>query len=260
MSASPHPALVLWLIREGIARTWSELSKYFDTRGDSSGGYNLHTVVARLYNAGLVEADADELDVRAMLSFNKIIDPTFSATPLVYNSLGTLGIRLSDFARTGPSTRMVIEPGLRRTTGTQYKSDILVFMPFTDALRPVYDDHLKAVARRLRKTIKRGDDFFTTEEIIDDIWTALLETKVVIADCTGRNPNVFYELGLAHAVGKPTILITQNSDDIPFDLRHRRYVQYELTPRGMKLFEEELRATIKWAIAEEASSSHSARG
>lgn len=44
-------------------------------------------------------------------------------------------------------------------------------------------------------SIKRPDDFFTAQGVMADIWTALLETKLVIADCTGRNPNVFYELG-----------------------------------------------------------------
>jgi hypothetical protein len=46
--------------------------------------------------------------------------------------------------------------------------------------------------------------------------------KSVIADSSGRNLNVFYEIGLAHAIGVPVILITRSSDDVPFDLRHRR--------------------------------------
>jgi hypothetical protein len=49
---------------------------------------------------------------------------------------------------------------------------------------------------------------------------------VVVCDCTGRNPNVFYEIGIAHTLGREVILITQNAADIPFDLRHLRYVAY----------------------------------
>jgi hypothetical protein len=51
-------------------------------------------------------------------------------------------------------------------------------------------------------------------------------------------------MGLAHAVGREIILITQDPDDVPFDLRHRRYLSYELTPRGMRDFEERLEKTI----------------
>ena len=57
--------------------------------------------------------------------------------------------------------------------------------------------------------------------------------------------NVFYEIGLAHAIGVPVILITRSSDDVPFDLRQRRYIHYEFTPRGMKAFEEALKKTIE---------------
>ncbi|WP_217989549.1 hypothetical protein [Sphingomonas lenta] len=51
-------------------------------------------------------------------------------------------------------------------------------------------------------------------------------SRVVICDCTGRNPNVFYEAGIAHTLGREVILITQNGQDIPFDLRHLRYIPY----------------------------------
>jgi cytochrome P450 len=114
----------------------------------------------------------------------------------------------------------------------------------------VYEDHLMAVAQQLGRSMARADDFFTNDQIINEIWTALVNTKLVIADCTQRNLNVFYEIGLAHAIGKPTILIAQSSDDIPFDLRHRRFLQYKFTPRGMKSFEQALERTIDTVLAE----------
>lgn len=55
---------------------------------------------------------------------------------------------------------------------------------------------------------------------------------------------MFYELGMAHAIGKDVIVITQSADDVPFDIRHLRYLQYEYTPRGVAEFERRLRATI----------------
>jgi len=62
---------------------------------------------------------------------------------------------------------------------------------------------------------------------MEDIWSMILSAEVVVADITGRNANVFYELGIAHTLGKPVILITQTTEDIPFDLNRYRHVIYE---------------------------------
>jgi len=55
--------------------------------------------------------------------------------------------------------------------------------------------------------------------IMQQIWVYILNARVLIAELTGKNPNVFYELGLAHAQGKDVILLTQSINDVPFDLR-----------------------------------------
>ena len=54
----------------------------------------------------------------------------------------------------------------------------------------------------------------------------IARSKVVVCDLTGRNANVFYETGIAHALGREVVLITQSEHDIPFDLAHHRYVKY----------------------------------
>ena len=61
---------------------------------------------------------------------------------------------------------------------------------------------------------------------MEDVWKGIFQAKVVIADLTSRNPNVYYELGIAHTLGKRFILLAQNIDDIPFDLRHYRCILY----------------------------------
>ena len=127
----------------------------------------------------------------------------------------------------------------------QAKHFAFVLMPFDAYLKPVYEDHIVGSARKLGLRAARGDDFFTSHSVMGDIWNAIMSASAIIADCTGRNPNVFYEIGLAHAVGKPVILITQNKDDVPFDIRHLRYIQYDYTPRGMRAFEERLMDTLR---------------
>jgi hypothetical protein len=125
------------------------------------------------------------------------------------------------------------------------KADIFVIMPFLKELKPVYDDHIRPAAENMNLTIARGDDFFTAKSVVSDIWNAMNACRIVIADCTGRNPNVFYEMGMAHTLGKPVILIAQNREDIPFDIQHIRYLIYNFTPRGMMEFEKILTATIE---------------
>ncbi len=129
---------------------------------------------------------------------------------------------------------------------TQYNCDIFMVMPFSDTLTHVYSDHIRPLAQALDLTIKRGDDFFSQRMIISEIWGAIFAAKVIIADCTGRNPNVFYEMGIAHTLGKKIITITQNKDDIPFDLQNYRYIPYKDHPDEWVKFETTLqRAIIK---------------
>ncbi len=66
---------------------------------------------------------------------------------------------------------------------------------------------------------KRADDLYRPSAIVHDIWAYVKTSRVMLGDLTGKNPNVFYELGLAHAVGKPVVMVTQSIEDVPFDLR-----------------------------------------
>lgn len=128
----------------------------------------------------------------------------------------------------------------------QFRSDVFMLMPFSGrTAQEVYKNHILKVVKDRELTINRGDDFFTGTHVVHDIWSAINAAAVVIADCTGRNPNVFYELGIAHTLGKKTILIAEREEDVPFDLRTYRYIKYDYTPPGMSLFE----AALKHALA-----------
>ena len=95
----------------------------------------------------------------------------------------------------------------------------------------------------------RADDIYDNRPIIEDIWRYTNEAGILIAELTGRNPNVFYETGIAHSVGKEVILITQSMDDVPFDLKHLRCTVYEYTPRGVATLEQNLRNTMLNVLA-----------
>ncbi|MEQ8675846.1 MAG: DUF4062 domain-containing protein [Aggregatilineales bacterium] len=122
----------------------------------------------------------------------------------------------------------------------QFKSDVFMIMPFREKFMAVYGDHIKPTMERGGLKIIRGDDFFSENAIVDEIWAAIYHSKIVVAECTDRNPNVYYELGIAHAIGKPSILIVQDIEDIPFDLRHLRIIVYQPTPESLKDLEIQL--------------------
>ena len=102
---------------------------------------------------------------------------------------------------------------------------VSAMMPFDAGFATVYES-IQAAAAATGLRCRRADDIWEHPEIIQDIVSLIDHSRVVICDCSGRNPNVFYEAGIAHTLGRQVILITQNGDDIPFDLRHLRYIHY----------------------------------
>ena len=60
--------------------------------------------------------------------------------------------------------------------------------------------------------------------MLDRIYNQIAKSDVIISDMTGKNPNVFYETGYAHALGKRVLMLTQSVHDIPFDLKHFQHI------------------------------------
>jgi hypothetical protein len=179
----------------------------------------------------------------------RFVDETqLQISPLFYDVQKALGFSLSALA-TASAESIYVQPTLGKPLDkSEVWSKIFMIMPFRDELTPVYKDHILKIANHLNVTCTRGDDFFSTEGIITEVWSAIYHAELCIADCTGRNPNVFYEIGVAHTVGRPCILIAQSIDDIPFDIRHLRVIIYKYTPLGMKDFETKLENTIRTVL------------
>jgi hypothetical protein len=109
---------------------------------------------------------------------------------------------------------------------------VSAMMPFYPSFDAVYGA-LQNMAKTANLRCRRADDIWENPAVMQDVVSLIDRSRVVIADCTGRNPNVFYEIGIAHTLGRNVILITQNDADIPFDLRHLRYVTYLNNNEGM---------------------------
>ena len=129
---------------------------------------------------------------------------------------------------------------------------VFVLMPFTEDLTNIYQSIIKPTIEAPEFTLvcKRADDIKSNRAIIQDIWKSLCEARLVIADLTGFNANVLYELGIAHTLGKETILIYQRGADVkfPFDLAHIRRIEYENNALGGKQLEGQLAQTIRALI------------
>lgn len=117
---------------------------------------------------------------------------------------------------------------------------VSVMMPFNSQFDGVYQA-LQSACVSLRLECKRADDIWDHSTVIQDIFTLIFRSKIVVCDFSGKNPNVFYEAGLAHALGRNVIPIVQHPSDIPFDLTHHRYIQYLNNGQGL----EKLAADIK---------------
>lgn len=103
-----------------------------------------------------------------------------------------------------------------------------VAMPFGSLFQIEYEKIIFPALEELNIKCVRGDEIYSKQRIVDDIWHSLKKCRFVLAELTGKNPNVLYEVGLAHAIGKPVIIITRNSDDVPFDLKALRYLYYDV--------------------------------
>ena len=116
-----------------------------------------------------------------------------------------------------------------------------ILMPF----KPVED--FKPVHEAIRTAIEnagldpqRADNIFTTGAVLEKILRQIAEAEVVVADLTGKNANVFYETGIAHTVKENVVLLAQDIEDIPVDLRPFEYIVYRPDPDGLRNLSERL--------------------
>jgi len=120
-------------------------------------------------------------------------------------------------------------------------------MPFSYAWSNDVHQILAGACKSLSVQAVRGDDVFTPTDILVDIWRSLNTADFVIADITGRNPNVLYELGIAHTLAKPVLIISRNASDIPIDVSTRRVILYG---QNEETWREDLELKASQAISE----------
>lgn len=123
-----------------------------------------------------------------------------------------------------------------------------ILSPLNGEFDAIYEDIICKVLSSKGIAFRRADEIYGVQPIIEDVEEAIMAADFLIAELTGRNPNVFYELGLAHATKKPVILLTQNIGDVPFDLKHRRCIIYLQDHRGIQRLESDLSKSVDAVI------------
>jgi hypothetical protein len=144
-----------------------------------------------------------------------------------------------------PSPSISGEPRVREFLDTCF-----VMMPFGEWFDRYYQEIYVPAIKEAGFEPIRADELFSTGSVVEQIWDQIEKSKLLLADLSGKNANVFYELGLAHAASKPVVFTASNADDVPFDLRHLRVIVYDIrepewAPRLRKSISDYLRNAIK---------------
>ena len=126
------------------------------------------------------------------------------------------------------------------------KPIVFVITPFGEDYIALYDELKRTYEKEFEFT--NGGDLDNQQNILQDIVEGIYRADVVIADLTGLNPNVFYELGLAHALNKKVIIITQDLSELPFDIRSYRANEYSLQFNKLPKLKKELTRLLSGAI------------
>lgn len=124
---------------------------------------------------------------------------------------------------------------------------VFVLMPFHKDFDDIYRLGIKQTAEQAGLRAERVDEQMYSESMLERIYQQIGAADIIVADMTGQNPNVFYEVGYAHARGKLCILMTQNASDIPFDLKQHRHIVYGNSIVNLRSL---LEPNLVWAAAQ----------
>lgn len=142
---------------------------------------------------------------------------------------------------------MVVKPVFGEVDYSIKANSVFIIMPFSEAWSDDVSEGIKSVCDKYGITARRADDMFDMQkDVISDIWKGINEAELIIADVSVKNANVFYELGIAHTLGKDIVLLHQKGNEpIPFDISTRRYIEYGMYPKEFSNFQEDLGNIIK---------------
>lgn len=142
----------------------------------------------------------------------------------IHEKCNNAGENVSSEVTTG--RKIVFAPTIFSVPSQPIESNLIsVMMPFESSMQDVYQT-IQSAAQEGGFECQRADNTWDHSTVIQDIFSLIFRSYIVVCDFTGKNPNVFYEAGIAHTLGKHVVPITQSEQDIPFDLKHHRFAKY----------------------------------
>ena len=131
----------------------------------------------------------------------------------------------------------------RRAKRDSVRRSVFVAMPFKKQFEDVYNEVIRPTLEGMGLSVVRADEQHG-KIVFQDIERGIRKAQLVIADLTGCNSNVLYELGFAHGARKSFVLITQRKKDIPFDVQHWRLILYSTSDRGSYKLMDDLESAV----------------
>ena len=141
--------------------------------------------------------------------------------------------------------RLSAAPVVFKVPATGIENDLVsVMRPFKDGFECV-SGAVEAACAKLELRCRDANTEWHESEIVQDVFSLLYRSRVVVCDFSDQNPNVFYETGIAHTLGRPVIPIVRDWRDVPFDLCHHRYLEYKTDEGGLAKLEEQIEGRLR---------------
>jgi hypothetical protein len=181
---------------------------------------------------GLLKRIAEQ-DIGAFAVFERYVDEQFPGD--------------SEYVSAKPAERRItFAPNVFTVPEATVEPDLAaVMMPFQAEFNPVYKA-IRAACADAHLRCFRVDDIWEDSVIVQDVFTLIFRAQVVVVDFSTKNPNVMYETGIAHTLGKHVVPITQSMEDVPFDLHHHRIQRYLPNAEGLA----QLRSRLAMRLAQ----------
>jgi hypothetical protein len=121
---------------------------------------------------------------------------------------------------------------------------VAVMMPFSHDFSDTYQE-IQNACETLGLRCERADTIWEETTIIQDVFNLIYRSAVTIIDLSGRNPNVMYECGIAHTLGRPVLPISRSVEGLPFDLAHHRILSYLPNAEGLSQMRKKLESRLR---------------
>lgn len=162
--------------------------------------------------------------------------------PRIQRALGIFS--LTDLEQRAHGDSMTVTPAFGLPHHSHLRRNLYALLPPSALMRPVYESAIRPAADGLNLTLGYAEDCLAGRVSVIEVWESLYAADIILADCTHRHPDVLYELGIAHTLGKHTFLIAQSLDDIPVEFRQLEHIVYDNTKEGLNALCSELQAML----------------